>query len=129
MKDHIVAFLKLLLPLTVALCALQYAVITRVITGYDFQLSTIAIYVFHFAVSFLIYLFLLYVKNISPDKTGYAFMGCSFLRMMASVVFLWPLIDREGSFVGDVLAFFIPYFIFLTIEVYYVVKFVQEAQN
>ncbi len=129
MKRHVFAFLKLMLPLTAVLCGLQYALVTYGITGYDFQLSTITIYAFHLVVTFLIYLFLLYISRRSADKTGYAFMGCSLLRMMASVVFLWPLIAQEGSFVGDVLAFFVPYFVFLTIEVFYVVKFVQERQE
>ncbi|MGS2740345.1 hypothetical protein [Sinomicrobium sp. M5D2P17] len=129
MKRHVFAFLKLILPLTAVLCGLQYALVTYGISGYDFRLSTIAIYAFHLVVTFLIYLFLLYVSRTAADKTGYAFMGCSLLRMMASVIFLWPLIAQEGRFIGDVLAFFVPYFIFLTIEVLYVVKFVQEGQK
>lgn len=129
MKKHIIAFLKLMVPFTVVLCALQYALVTYGITRYDFQLSTVAIYVFHFVVTFLIYLFLSYVNNTFSDKTGYAFMACSLLRMMASVVFLWPLLEGEGNFMGDILAFFIPYFIYLTIEVLYVVKLLQDDRK
>lgn len=126
MKKHTFAFLKLLVPLTIALCALHYALVTYVVTWYDFQLSIVAIYGFHFVLTFLIYFFLLYVSRTFFDRTGYAFMACSLLRMMASVVFLWPLIEGGDSFAVDVMAFFIPYFIYLTIEVLYVVKLMKD---
>ncbi|MBC9796919.1 hypothetical protein [Sinomicrobium weinanense] len=129
MKKHIFAFLRLLVPLTLLLCALQYALVTYAISWYDFRLTTVAIYAFHVVVTFLIYLFLLYVNKTFSDKTGFAFMACSLLKMMASVVFLWPLMEQGGSFVGDVMAFFIPYFIYLTIEVLYVVKFMQGGKG
>lgn len=56
----------------------------------------------------------LFVNKILPDKTGFVFMGCSLLKMMAAFVFLLPLIQvKEQYGINDVFAFFYSIFFIL----------------
>lgn len=85
-----------------------------------------AIYLFHIAATFLIYLLLLFVYNNFQDKTGFAFMGASLLKMAAAVIFLLPvLLNNSGHALTNLLSFFIPYFLFLVFETYYAVKLIN----
>ena len=61
------------------------------------------------------FLFLLiYINKNFSTYTGFTFLGASFFRMMAAVVFLIPFIKSGvADPIVDVSAFFIPYFLFL----------------
>lgn len=85
-----------------------------------------AIYLFHFTATLLIYVLLVFVHNRLDDKTGFAFMGASLIKMMAAVVFLLPvLINNSGYALLNIVSFFIPYFLFLIFETYYAVKLIN----
>ncbi|RAV29425.1 hypothetical protein [Sinomicrobium soli] len=129
MKRLFFAFFKTLLAFTAVLFGVQYAVMNYGAASGNFHISPFAIYGFHFLSTLLIYALLLYVSRTARDRTGHAFMAGSVVRMLASVVFLWPLMEKDADPVADILAFFIPYFVFLTIEVFYVVKLLQEDEK
>jgi hypothetical protein len=68
-----------------------------------------------------------FVNKTFSDKTGFAFIACGVLKMMGAIVFLLPLIqNKEINAINDVLAFFIPYFLFLFLETSYIVKILNK---
>ncbi|WP_066222735.1 DUF6168 family protein [Formosa haliotis] len=123
MKQQLRSFLMVLVPLTLLLYVLQTLLVGKLQQSYDFQLPTWGIYVFHFFATLAVYSFVAYVNSVFSDKTGFAFMACGLLKMFAAVIFLLPLIlNAVETPVSDVLAFFIPYFIFLLLETVFVIR-------
>lgn len=124
MTKKLLSFLLILFPFTLVFFGIQYFAVNAIKNETNiFYYSTWGIYVFHFFVTLLIYLSILFVNKTFPDNTGFAFMACSLLKMMASVLFLVPLIQMEEvSVLNDVFAFFIPYFLFLFVETYFALK-------
>lgn len=125
MKDKILSFLKLFVPFSVLLFLLHFAVVNYLLKA-ELYYTTISVYSFHVLATFLIYLFLSYVHKTFSDKTGFAFMGCSLLKMLAAVLFLLPMMLSEvNNPFHDMLAFFIPYFLFLIFETIYAVRLIN----
>lgn len=125
MKTKLLSFLKFLIPLSILLFAIQYYLVNYVLDTQLFY-NTISIYAFHVISTLLIYFFLLYVHKTFSDKTGFAFMGCSLLKMLAAVLFLIPVMLSETPYpLHDVFAFFIPYFLYLIFETTYAVKLIN----
>lgn len=123
MTQKLRSFLMVLAPLTLILYGLQVFFVQQLQETQVFQLHTWAIYLFHFIATFLVYSSVAYVNEMFSDKTGFAFMACGLLKMFAAVIFLLPLIlNSVKTPVNDVLAFFIPYFIFLLVETVFVIK-------
>lgn len=125
MKQRLLHFLKILIPFSILLFGIQYYLVSFVLQK-DFYYSTLAIYAFHFFSTLLIYLFLVYVHNSFRDKTGFAFMACSLLKMMAAVLFLLPvMLSDSADPLGEIFAFFIPYFLYLIFETIHAVKLIN----
>lgn len=126
MKLNLLSFLKLFIPFSLLLFAIQYFLVNFT---FDTSLyySTLSVYAFHVIATLLIYLFLIYVQKTFSDKTGFAFMGCSLLKMMAAVLFLLPLMlsDVADPF-HDIIAFFVPYFLFLIFETFYAINLINN---
>lgn len=73
---------------------------------------------------------LLVVAKVDFDKVGYAFMACSILKMSASIIFLIPLIKGEqSSKIPDTIAFFVPYFIYLGIDMYFALRLLNQNKS
>ena len=126
MKQKLLNFLKILIPFTLVLFVLHHFAIRALSDQYTFYYSTWSIYLFHFTITFFIYLAVLAVSNNLPDKTGFAFLACSGLKMFAAVVFLIPIIQGKAPEpIADVAAFFIPYFLFLFFETVFAVKLLK----
>ncbi|TDN87388.1 hypothetical protein DET49_11278 [Salegentibacter sp. 24] len=126
MKNELLAFLKRLLPFSVLLCLIQFLLQTYVL-DVEFYYSSFSIYLFLFMATLLIYLSLVFVYRAFPDKAGFAFMGLSLIKMLAAVIFLLPLVLNEVNDVFiNILAFFIPYFLFLIFETLYAVKLINK---
>ncbi|PTX45070.1 hypothetical protein C8P64_1060 [Christiangramia gaetbulicola] len=125
MQARLISFLKLFLPFSIILFFIQFALVNYVFK-IELYYSTLAIYAFHFLATFLIFLFLVFVHKTFSDKTGFAFMACSLLKMLAAVLFLLPVMlnDTPNPF-QDIVAFFIPYFLFLIFETIYAVKLIN----
>lgn len=127
MKKEIKHLLKYLLGITLLLHGAQNIVQKNIFDSILFYYPTYVIYFFHFTITFLILLSLIAVKNVFFEKTGFAFMALSLLKMLASVIFLLPLIQSEKfNYIPDVIAFFIPYFIFLFFEIFYSIKLLNS---
>ncbi|MBT8296236.1 MAG: hypothetical protein KJP01_05470 [Gramella sp.] len=125
MQVKITSFLKILLPFSIILFLIQFGLINYVLEK-ELFFSTLSIYGFHFIATLLIFIFLTYVSKTFGDKTGFAFMACSLLKMLAAVLFLLPMMlnDVANPF-QDLMAFFIPYFLFLIFETVSVVKLIN----
>lgn len=120
-------FLKLLIPFSLVLFFIQYNIVGSFFEKTLFFYSTWSIYVFHFIVALLSYAFLIFVNKTFSDKTGFAFMGISLIKMMAAIVFLIPLLQSDlKSQIPDVSAFFIPYFLFLFFETFFAIRLINK---
>ncbi|SFZ90073.1 hypothetical protein SAMN05428642_101726 [Flaviramulus basaltis] len=127
MNKKLKTFLFVLIAFTLLLFSIQYFVIEHLKHIKTFFYNTWSIYCFHFFATLLIYLFVFFVQKTFSDKTGFAFIACSLLKMMASIVFLLPLIlNKEQSALNDVIAFFIPYFLYLLFELIFIVKMLNN---
>lgn len=126
MKLQVTSFLKSYLPFTIILFAIQYWVVNAVLEM-DAYYATISIYAFHFIASLLVYLVVLWVHENFKDKAGFAFMALGLLKTLAALIFLLPLLlgDSQNKF-ADLMAFFIPYFLFLIFETLFVVRKINE---
>lgn len=77
--------------------------------------------------TFLGYLGLLFTHHRDATKTGFAYIGIGFLKMLASVLFLYPVIvSGSDAVMIDVLSFFVPYFLFLAFELRFVVRLLKK---
>lgn len=106
-----------------------YGIQYTIVKQFEFNLfyNTWSIYVFNFLVALFIYLSVLFVNRTFPDKTGFAFMACCLLKMMVAFLFLIPFIQNKEKFgLNDVFAFFIPYFLFLFLETFFVLKILNK---
>lgn len=120
-------FLKLLIPFSLVLFFIQYYIVGSFFEKTLFFYSTWSIYVFHFIVTVLSYAFLIFVNKTFADKTGFAFMGLSLIKMMAAIVFLIPLLQSDlKSKIPDVSAFFIPYFLYLFFETFFAIRLINK---
>ena len=123
---QIFSFLKYFIPFALLLSFSHFLFVTYVLVDLKFELGIDSIYLFLFFTTLLIYIFLVFVNVKFPEKTGFAFLTSSLLKMMASVVFLLPLILSKNRLVNDVLAFFISYFLFLIFETIFVVRLINK---
>lgn len=127
MKTYFTRFIIRLIPFTLILFLIQYLVVAYLMGPTEFYYPTFAIYLFHFLTTLLIYLGLLLVYKHYKDYTGFGFMAASFLKMVAAIVFLLPmLLNYTGNAFANLLAFFIPYFLFLIFETLYAVKLINS---
>lgn len=108
----------LLLIVTLVLFLIQKLVVDGLSHNYTFYYPVWSIYTFHFLITFFILTGLYFVGKIFPEYIGFAFMGSILLKMIVAVVFLIPLIKMDNvSKIPDITSFFIPYFIYLFIEI------------
>ena len=126
MMTQIFSFLKYFIPFGLLLSFSHFLFVTYVLVDLKFELGIDSIYLFLFFTTLLIYIFLVFVNVKFPEKTGFAFLTNSLLKMMASVVFLLPIILSKNRLVNDVLAFFISYFLFLIFETIFVVRLINK---
>ncbi len=85
------------------------------------------IYVFHFAITMLLYTIINYRYSNGKTEIFNLFMGSTFMKMILAIVFLLPLLlsdfDKKQP---DVFNFFIPYFLYLFFEVFSITTFLQK---
>jgi len=120
------SFLKVFLPFAMILFAIQFYIVSNFVEV-TLYYSTVSNYAFHILATLFIYSILLFINRNFQDKTGFTFMGLGLLKMLAAVLFLLPaLLDDEVSIFAQVIAFFIPYFIFLILETTFAVRLINH---
>ncbi|WP_372918342.1 hypothetical protein [Salegentibacter sp.] len=125
MKTYYSAFLKIFIPFSILLFAIQYLLLNFLFET-DLFYPVWAIFLFHILSTLINFSILLWVHENFQDKTGFAFMGLGLVKMLAAVIFLLPLLlSGISSVFLNILAFFIPYFLFLGFETFYAVKLIN----
>lgn len=119
-----------LLGVTIILFLLQNWIVGTLSDSYIFYYPTWTIYVFLFLITLLILSILYYVSKVFPKYVGFAFMGFILFKMIAAVVFLIPLIKMQNvSKIPDFTAFFVPYFIYLLLEIMLSLQFLKQSES
>jgi len=87
-----------------------------------------AIYIFNTLLVFLVYSILNYKNKQGSKKMYQLFLGLTILKMALSIIFLLPVILGKSDHVQlEILNFFIPYFLFLTFEIFSINNFLQKS--
>lgn len=85
------------------------------------------IYLFHILVAIVIYTIINYRYSNGKTEIFTLFMGITIIKMILAILFLLPLLLSDfAKKQPDVFNFFIPYFIYLFLEVFFVTKFLQK---
>lgn len=123
-----VDFLKYFIPFSIVLFVIQFFVMQSLSENITFFYSAWSIYLFNIVTTILIYLILTYINKNFSTHTGFTFLGLSFFKMMAAIVFLIPFIKSDVSDpIIDVSSFFIPYFLFLLFETYFTIRLINKG--
>ena len=118
--------LRLLLFFAVIFFAIHYYIDANFFANIFFY-EVWQIYAFLVSATAITFIAVGYVQKNLPDKTGFTFMGLSLLKMGAAIVFFIPLLQSGvEDRTGDILNFFIPYFLFLIFEVIYLVRLINS---
>lgn len=120
-------FLWKLLLFTAACFLLQYFIQDYLAGQFTFIIPLWRIYTFLVFLTLAGYLMVLFVHFRDPEKTGVAFIAIGFIKILAAVLFLYPLISAAGGdLVIQVLAFFAPYFLYLGFDTYFTVRLISK---
>lgn len=120
----------LLILITLPLFFIQKLAVDSISDSYHFYYSVWNIYVFHFIVTLIILSALYLVSKKAPNYTGFAFLGFILLKMVAAIVFLIPLIKMKNvSKIPDFISFFIPYFLYLFVEIALALRLLRQSTN
>ncbi|WP_178991270.1 hypothetical protein [Winogradskyella schleiferi] len=86
------------------------------------------IYLFHIITVLIIYTLINYRDSIGKTEVFNAFILGMLLKMILTMVFLLPWILSKPEQKGfDLANFFIPYFLYLSFEVFTITKFLQKS--
>ena len=84
------------------------------------------IYLFHFFVTIILFSVLNYKYKSGQKNIFNLFMGLTLLKMILAVLFLLPLLVSDFEYKqADFFNFFIPYFLFLSFEIFSVLKILK----
>jgi len=88
----------------------------------------IKIHVFISLLSFVVLGTLSVIKAKFPDKVGFGYLAFVIVKMMISVVFLWPVIKaKQQNLKGFILSFFIIFFLHLFYEAYSIIQELKKS--
>ncbi|MEL4307099.1 hypothetical protein [Joostella sp. CR20] len=123
MKQSFLKYLKILVPITIIMVLAHYFIQTNAFPEATFFYSLWSIYTFHFVLALVTFLAVVYVQFTLPEKTGLGYLALTGIKMFAALIFLIPLLQSSiENPIPTVFSFFIPYFIYLAVEVVFVVK-------
>ncbi len=127
-KNRQITFLAQLVLVTLVLLGIHSYLLSYFATNIVFFFPVWHIYVFHFIVTILIYSIINYRFSLGKKSIFNLFMVMTLLKMIFAILFLLPLLlsDFENK-QPDVFNFFIPYFMYLFLEVYALTNFLKKA--
>jgi len=126
-KTRELNFIGLLSAITLVLLGIHYYLYAYFLTSTELLLPVWTVYAFHFVVVLLIFSIVNYRYSSGKTDVFNTFMILTFVKMILAVVFLLPVVLSElDNKVPDVLNFFIPYFIYLGLEVWTVTRFLNK---
>lgn len=115
--------------ITLVLFFIHNTVLSNVLTKALLVLPLYQIYLFHFIVTTAIIFIVSYKKYQGNDNVFNLFIFFTLLKMVLVVVFLLPVFLSDVKNKNyDVFNFFLPYFIYLALEVYSITKLLNQKQ-
>jgi len=121
------AFVIRLLIFSSVLFGIHFYIIYEFFDG-ELYIPLYAIYSFNTLLVFLVYSILNYKNKQGSKKMYQLFLGLTILKMALSIVFLLPVIfGKSDNTQLEILNFFIPYFLFLTFEIFSINNFLQKS--
>lgn len=126
-RSRELSFLLQNLAVSLIIFGIHSYLISYLASDFDFFFPLWQIYLFHFAITTVLYTIINYKYSNGKTDIFNTFMVITMLKMTISVLFLLPLLlsDFEKK-QPDVFNFFIPYFLYLFFEVYSVTQFLQK---
>jgi len=127
MNKNITNFLFKLLVFSLSLFAIHYYVLHQFFEG-DLVLPLWVIYAFNAVMVFVVYSVLNhYSKDENNDMLKF-FLSLTIVKMGLVIVLLLPLFLKKSDHTQlEVFNFFIPYFLFLGLEIFSLNKFLQKS--
>lgn len=120
-------FFRFLL-LVIALSALTYFSLEAIVNKYEISsfLGISQISLFHFSLSVCVISVIYTIHSFLKKYTAFAFLGTALIRMIAIIIFIFPLIkNTEKTPISDALFVVIPYFIFTIVEAIFTIKLIK----
>lgn len=120
-------FFRFLL-LIIALSVLTYFSLETIVNKYDISsfLGISQISLFHFSLSVCVISIIYTIHSFLKKYTAFAFLGTALIRMIAIIIFIFPLIkNTEKTPISDALFVVIPYFIFTIVEAFFTIKLIK----
>ncbi|MFK8282111.1 hypothetical protein [Capnocytophaga cynodegmi] len=125
-------FFRFLL-LVIALSTLTYFSLEAIVNKYEISsfLGISQISLFHFSLSVCVISVIYTIHSFLKKYTAFAFLGTALIRMIAIIIFIFPLIkNTEKTPISDALFVVIPYFIFTIVEAIFTIKLIKpKAEN
>lgn len=126
MKSKLFSSILIYIGIALLLYLVQWLIQSQLFTQTDFYYPLWAIYLFHASFAAVIYFTVKFIRGIYPEQAGFAFLALSGFKMLGAIVFLIPLIQSDLlDPIPAVLSFFVPYFLYLLIEVMLVIKLLK----
>ncbi|GIM54406.1 hypothetical protein [Capnocytophaga cynodegmi] len=120
-------FFRFLL-LIIVLSALTYFSLEAIVNKYEISsfLGISQISLFHFSLSVCVISVIYTIHSFLKKYTAFAFLGTALIRMIAIIIFIFPLIkNTEKTPISDALFVVIPYFIFTIVEAIFTIKLIK----
>ena len=115
-----------ILLVTVVLLAIHQYLIFQFFEG-PLIIPVWLIHVFNAVLVLIMYLILLRQVRSGQKKILYLFFGLTLLKMLLILVFLSPLVIKDSEFMRlEIINFFIPYFLYLALEISCIYKFLVK---
>lgn len=126
-KKRQLSFLLQIIAISVLLFAIHQYILYYFASSVMMFFPIWHIYLFHILVAIVIYTIINYRYSKGKTEIFTLFMAITIIKMILAILFLLPLLLSDfAKKQPDVFNFFIPYFIYLFLEVFYVTKFLQK---
>ena len=126
MSKSIIEFLVKLIGFSLILLLAHIYILKQFFEG-SLQIPLWLIYAFNTIMVLLVFVALRYYSDKGKDMLK-IFLGFTGLKMVLAIVLLLPLFLKKSDHVQlEVFNFFIPYFLFLTFEIFSLNRFLQKS--
>lgn len=127
MRNKMIIFTYRLLLFSLILFVIHTFVLAKFIPKVPLTFPLYAIYLFLFVTVFIVYYIILRKFINGKTQIFNIFMLLTILKMVAVIIFFIPVfINKNENSLYDVFNFFIPYFLFLTFEIFAVNEIIQK---
>ena len=126
-RNRQISFLFQIILISLVLFGVHQYILYYFAASFTFFFPLWHIYAFHILVAVIIYTLINYRFSKGNTEIFTLFMGVTLVKMILAILFLLPLLLSDfQKKQPDVFNFFIPYFIYLFLEVFFVTKFLQK---